>query len=190
MAAFFAYMSFDDGSRFHERIGSMFGEYAPVAPNEALAAAAQKLLELFPSYDWQLAFFPLFAAMAAFLLVFLFRELKDDRHYALVLGAVSCWIFAVLLDFIEGASEAMALARSISGADYGDIEHLLRTVEETLELSGATLMLTALLAHLTRVADGWTVHFAAASTSAAGRSADTREARPQTLDTAPVAADC
>jgi hypothetical protein len=171
IAAFFTYMSFDDGSRFHERIGSMFGDYAPSAPSEALASAARVLLDVFPSYDWQLAFFPLFGAMAVFLLVFLWSELGDQRLYALAIGGLSCWVLAVGLDFLEGAAEGMALLQSISGASYDDIEHVIRAVEESVELFGATLILTAFLAHLTRVADGWTLRFSSSRSRAAGAAA-------------------
>ena len=161
IAGFFTYLSFDDGSRFHERMGSLFGDYAPDVSTPFIATAARELLDFFPSYNWQVAFFPLFGAMALFLLVFLRRELKENSLYAMVLAGLSCWIFAVLLDFLEGASEGMALMTSMFDAGYRTVEHMMRSVEECIELFGATLMLSAFLAHFTRIADGWSIRFVA-----------------------------
>jgi len=193
LAGFFTYMSFDDGSRFHERIGSMFGDYAPAAPSEAVASAARGLLEIFPSYNWQLAFFPVFAGMAIFLLVFLYRELKNQDLYTLVVCGLTCWTVAVLLDFLEGSSEAMIYIVPLFDAGYRGTEHLMRAAEECIELFGATLILTAFLAHFAQVAHGWTIGFVGHGAQTAGdsviadidRDVDTR----QTVTPRPLLAD-
>ncbi len=161
LAVFFAYMSFDDGSRFHERIGSLFGDHATDIPAQFVAGLAGGLIDWFPSYNWQLAFFPVFASAGLFLVVFLGRELRSAALHGLVLGGLSCWVFAVFLDFLEGSSEGMSLLQSIFGGSYRATEHIVRAVEETVELFGATLMLTAFTEHLSRVADGWSVRFSA-----------------------------
>jgi hypothetical protein len=161
LAVFFAYMSFDDGSRFHERIGSLFGDHAADIPAKFVAGMAGGLIDWFPSYNWQLAFFPVFASAGLFLVVFLGRELRSAALHALVLGGLSCWVFAVFLDFLEGASEGMSLLQAVFGGSYRATEHIVRAVEETVELFGATLMLTAFTEHLSRVADGWSVRFSA-----------------------------
>ena len=162
LALFFAYMSFDDGSRFHERIGSLFGDHAADIPAQFVAGLAGGLIDWFPSYNWQLAFFPLFCSAGLFLVVFLGRELRSAAMLqALVFGGLCCWVFAVFLDFLEGSSEGMSLLQSIFGGSYRATEHIVRAVEETVELFGATLMLTAFTEHLSRVSNGWSIRFSA-----------------------------
>jgi hypothetical protein len=55
IAVFFGYMGFDDGTRFHERVGTAFGVW--VYGNAAPDTRARRILDVFPSYEWQVLLF-------------------------------------------------------------------------------------------------------------------------------------
>lgn len=98
LALFITYMAVDDGASLHERLGSAFDASNRDAPDESWGPA---MLEIFPSYTWQILFVPLFGALGLFTLVFLWRELDELRAKILVAVALACFVLAVGLDFVE-----------------------------------------------------------------------------------------
>lgn len=127
LAAFFAYMSIDDGSKMHERVGTAF---------ESATAAVG-----FPSYTWQLIYAPFFGLAALLLLWIVYRELGVTRMAGwLVLTGLACYVVAVGLDFLDGYAQLHAQWAQDSGLDDPSLAHLLRALEEFLELAGTSLM--------------------------------------------------
>lgn len=155
LAAIVSYLALDDGTRLHERIGSAFADSG--ASQSGLGAA-------FPSYYWQLVLGPVFAAMAVFMVVFLWRTFQTRRPRALLVGAFALAAVAVGLDFVDGlerghpldlytplAARLLPDARALAlfGRDGVDaVVHLSRSVEESLEMVAATLLWAAILTHL------------------------------------------
>lgn len=103
MALFFTYMAIDDGTRFHERMGSAFED---MYRNDDGIIGAQtlggKVVDAFPSYYWQVLFLPFLGAMGLFVLGFLWKEIRRPFHRLLIFAAIGCFVVAVGLDFIEG----------------------------------------------------------------------------------------
>lgn len=176
LALFFSYMAFDDGTEFHERIGSTFERVQRSASQEGdPATAGSRLLELFPSYAWQVLFLPAFGAMGLFMLVFLWREFGARFPRSLLVAGLACFAIAVGLDFIEGLDEDHALnlyrrfgelaavddyTASRFGVDgYSAVRHFAKSLEETLEMFGMTLLWLAFLAHGMVVAREFRLNF-------------------------------
>jgi hypothetical protein len=162
LAVFFCYMSADDGSRIHERIGTAFKVVA-LDPGEGDKGA---ILQLFPSYSWQILFLPIFAAVGLFVIFFLWRELRDRLSWLFVAGAMACLAAAVGLDFIEGLSgdhpwnlytaiaerydlEAFTQARFSRDAEEA-VGHFAKAIEEFLEMFANTVLWVVFLRQLTR----------------------------------------
>lgn len=148
IAAFFTYMAVDDGAKMHERVGSAFKRIASSGPDEAATGLAAKLLDIFPSYPWQIVFIPIFCAMGLFILIFLIRELKRSKAIIIVFTALALFVAAVGLDFFEGVDRKMANTSSynihkIIRDKYGlrdyAVLHFSKSIEEFLEMLATTL---------------------------------------------------
>ena len=164
IAIFFTYLAFDDGAHIHERVGTWFD-----GAGEASAIGAW-MLDMFPSYRWQIVFMPAFALMGLFIFGFLLRELRGWKPRAVVFVAFSCLAFAVLMDFFEGLTPDHPLnpytaltnmwhldywtARSFDENPYDTLLHFSKSFEECLEMFAMTMLWLVFLQHLTRVADG------------------------------------
>jgi hypothetical protein len=164
IAGFFTYLAIDDGAFVHEIVGT----WSDMALRTT--AIGSRVLEVFPSYRWQLVFMPVFACMGLFIFVFLLRQLRGWQPKATVLFALGCLATAVFIDFFEGLQPDHPLnpytaiastwhldywtARSFGETPYGTLLHLSKSFEECLEMFAMTLLLVVFLQHLARVADG------------------------------------
>jgi hypothetical protein len=171
IALFFTYLAADDGSFIHERIGSWFDNAAGATEIGA------RLLDVFPSYRWQLVYMPWFVLMGMFIFAFLVKVLPDWKPKAMVLIAFACLAFAVGMDFFEGLEDDHAAnpyaaltasgeldywaVRTFDQSAYDTLRHLSKTLEECLEMFAFTLLWMVLLQHLMRRADGTTIRFGA-----------------------------
>ena len=151
VALFFSYLAFDDGNRFHERMGSTFSDVELIAMG-------------FPSYTWQVLFGPFLIVMGLFLLGFLWRELRTTPRRLMVLGALSLLAFAVVLDFIEGLDrdhplnvyahwfgtfEVGMVTQSWFGVDgLTAAVHFSKSIEECVEMMAMTMFWAVFLLHL------------------------------------------
>ncbi len=157
VALFFTYMAVDDGTRLHERIGTVFETLL-----ENVAGAG--LLQRFPSYAWQVFFVPLFAAAGLFTAWFLLRHSPRSRTRAVVLLALGLLGLAVGLDFLEGLgrehpwnpytylvqnfdleSGSRALFRKSA---YFITRHFSKVLEEIFEMLANTLLWIVFLGYL------------------------------------------
>lgn len=137
LTGFFYYMAFDDVSGFHERIGAMA---------ESLSGRFKTLsspLGIFPSYEWQVIFGPLLLFTLIVMIKLFNREVKNQRHRYLLLAAMTCYIFAVLYDFLEGVNGLFDLIAEYLVVKRYTVSHFLKVTEEFLELLGGTFFLTA-----------------------------------------------
>jgi hypothetical protein len=141
IAAFFSYMSMDDGSKLHERVGSAVAE---LGGRDAAGTALDALLMVFPSYTWQLLFVPAFGAMGLFIAAFLWREVSGRPRW-LVFAALGLLAAAVGLDFIEGMDpeDPLNLHEHIRAAwalTAYDVSHFSKSLEEFMEMFANTLL--------------------------------------------------
>jgi hypothetical protein len=163
------YMAVDDGATIHERIGSTLKAIQTETPQvdiEEQSATGEGWW--FPSYHWQVLFLPFFGAMGIFMLVFLWRELGARKLRLYVAACIACFVMAVGLDFVEGLEpnhrlnfyshianrfdfEAFTRAR-FEVSEFEALRHFSKSIEETLEMFGMTLLWAAFLTHLVRIA--------------------------------------
>ena len=176
LALFFTYLAVDDGAALHERLGSTFREMQTHASDGQDAKTwGATLLEIFPSYPWQIVFMPIFGAVGLFILVFLWREFGDRSAKALLAIGLSCFVLAVGLDFIEGLkrdhpwnlytliSNTFELddftRRRFNHSAYTTLRHFSKSIEETIEMLGMTVLWVVFLRHWTRIASSLHVRF-------------------------------
>ncbi len=156
IAVFFCYMGFDDGTKFHERIGTAFSSW--VYRDVALSPDTPRILDYFPSYSWQVLFGPVFGLVGLAMLVFLWRQLKASRLRLYLLGAFSLYGCAVILDFVEGLeSGPYRSPASFFGASEDTVGHMSKLVEESMEMAGTGIFLLLFLICLLRVTDSWRI---------------------------------
>jgi hypothetical protein len=171
LALFFTYMAIDDGSALHERLGSALEDMQESGSGDSWAAA---LLDVFPSYAWQVCLLPFFGALGLFTLFFLWRELNDTPSRVLVAAAVGCMALAVGLDFVEGLdpdhswnvytgfSERFGwegLTTEAYDTPYEVLRHFSKSLEESLEMLAMTLLWVVFLRHWIRSAGDLRVRF-------------------------------
>ena len=173
IALFFSYMSMDDGSKFHERIGSAIKHMAETKEDSATAEPSfgDALIRTYPSYGWQLAFLPFFAGAGLFMLVFLGRELRGIALIVLFVTALALYGFAVGLDFIEGMDQKHPLnihehIRAAFDLRTYTVRHFSKSLEEFSEMLGTTLLWVVFLLHLAHVAPKIHVEFSPSTSSA------------------------
>ena len=156
IAVFFVYMSLDDGSMLHERVGSALRSDSAISNTVETSeetGGAFILAPSFPSYSWQLVLMPFFALFGLYMFLFLWHELGPGEFKWFVAG-LACYAAAVGLDFIEGFDHngnvwniypGMA---KMCGLDPPTVRHLLQSLEEFLEMLGTTAFLGLFLNHL------------------------------------------
>ena len=151
IAIFLLYMAMDDGSMFHERIGSSVKELIKGDEDES------RQIGFFPSYTWQLVFLPIFGSFGLFIVWFLNKELRVARDKLYVLAAVGLMVLAVVADFFEGLEidDPINLhgwiKRTWDLSTY-QVQHYSKSVEEFMEMLSMTFLWVVFLRHLTRVA--------------------------------------
>jgi len=171
IALVFSYMAVDDGSRLHERVGAAFHQVNESASSLTLWG---KVLRIFPSYPWQVVYLPFFAAFGLFVIVYLMRTLRRTRSRVFVLAAISLFVGAVGLDFVEGLAEDQPLniytaitrtvdisaftERQFDEDPYDTLVHFSKSIEEFMEMLGNTLLWAVFLRHLADLTNDIRVH--------------------------------
>jgi len=165
LAFFFIYMAIDDGAEVHERMGTVFKVVSiRLAANGGEITIGKKLLELFPSYPWQILFLPIFSCMGLFMVLFLWRELSGRPARILMLTGITCFTTAVGLDFVEGMEKEhvwniQTMIVTQFRLEEDTVRHFSKAIEETIELLGTTFLWTAFLSHLSRIAGKIQIRF-------------------------------
>ncbi len=143
IAAFFTYLSADDGAAIHERLGS----YANTLDETTVVGSA---VTRFPSYAWQVLFMPIFGTFGIFILYFLWRELPRWADRLRVLAALGLLGMAVAIDFVEGLDDGYDWLIWRTGWSLKAVQHFSKSGEEFIEMLAMTLLLVTFLGHITR----------------------------------------
>lgn len=141
ISLFFIYMSIDDTSQFHERVATVWALHAKTT------ATASSLINNFESYYWQLLFLPIFAFIGFAMLYVIKTEFKVKQAQWFFIVGLSCFVFAVALDYIDGVDSYYEYVIERTGVNFQSLEHFSRAVEEMTEMIGLGFILTALLLH-------------------------------------------
>jgi hypothetical protein len=148
IAGFFLFMALDDGSKMHERLGTLFERYRERG-GQGLGCCGW-LQDSLGSYHWIALLGPIFAGMGLFMLVFLWRELRTRAARLTLLLALGCFAVAVGLDYLEGIEGAYVGLVRLLRMDIGPVSHYAKVLEEVTEMFGTTLFLVTFIQHLTR----------------------------------------
>ncbi len=149
IAILFAYLSVDDGAAIHEHLGGGLKK-TPVIGDA---------IEFYSSYSWHIVILPFFITMGAFMLVFLWMELSHRNEKLGILAAFSLFAIAVGQDYIEGTIDEYDWFQMEYGWDSSAILHFAKSLEETLEMLGMTILLLVFLSHLMRSFRTFTLKF-------------------------------
>lgn len=151
---FFMCIAIDDGIAFHESIGDWISYWinthdSPVA----------ELMSLYPSYRWHITVGPFLLLAGLFMLYFLWHELKGLKVRRILFVALLCVISAEMLDYLDGMGKPVLLLQDLFHVNSVIIIHLMRIVEEYLEMLSMTLLWYVFLNYLSHSADGKTITF-------------------------------
>lgn len=157
IALFFTYLSIDDGSRLHERVGTAFGN-SMEARHTHDPGIISGVVDVFPSYYWQIVFVPIFGLVAIFIVIFLIKNLKSKKQIVLIFAAFGCYVTSVFLDYVEGLDESVYQPY----ADYFEtntyaILHFSKLIEEVCEMIGNTLFMLVFTSQLLNLSEIWNV---------------------------------
>lgn len=158
-ALFFSWMALDDGAQVHERFGSALGRLFTESPTNTSTETTltESLLNLFPSYNWQFIFLPIFGAVALYLFFFWMKIFDQKNQRLLIVSALGLFVFSVILDFIEGLDKNhflnfyTYLVDALDGVSKNSkylVYHFGKAIEETLEMLGNTLFLGLFLSYM------------------------------------------
>jgi len=157
-ALFFTYLAVDDGSKMHERVGTAFRNSFE-ARHEYNPSFISNLFDAFPSYGWLFVFVPIFALIAAYMLFFLFKNLKTKRQFILVFIGFSCYAASVFIDFFEGMEDEGIYDGILPffNTDLDEFTHFTRLIEEVFEMVGNTFLMFAFTQQLMSLAENWKI---------------------------------
>lgn len=147
-AAFFFFLSLDDASLVHERIGSIAKILAKRGDGTRSAEILQSALSAYPSYAWQLTIGPVYLLAGIVLLRFLWKESPSFTAFRIVLTAFALLAVAQGLDFIEGIEGGHRAIENYFSASRYTVRHFFKVVEESLELVAASHFLLGFLYYL------------------------------------------
>ena len=131
----FTYLALDDATKMHERLGTA-GEILAEEHN------ASGVFDWFQSYSWHIVVLPVLCIMGLYILWFLWKQLQDKTSRMLMIAAFAVLAFAILMDYFEGLD--------LPAYSSYSAKHMMKLVEETLEMFGMTLFLVTFCRHLVR----------------------------------------
>lgn len=140
---FFTLLSLDDTAAVHERLGHVAEE---LRMGGLAGTWVGDILESYRNYYWHVVVLPFFALFGLFMGGFILIEFHLSGVLFLFGGGMAFLVAAIGLDYIEGTEDLFAIMERLS-MKYDQAEHLIRAVEETIEMVGVTLILASFLEH-------------------------------------------
>lgn len=145
---FLGFLGFDDGSKFHERIGTYFSNVFKEGGVENYGTVST-YAESFPSYNWHMFISPIIAITGCIVFALFLKLLSTTRLRIQMFAAFAILGLAVGIDFLEGikplidwTTETLSLS-----SDY-HVLHIVKLTEETIEMIGMSLILVTLASEL------------------------------------------
>jgi len=142
IAGFFIYIGIDDATQLHERVATALAGSAESIETDSWLV--DKFLG-FSSYYWQFLFIPVFGAIALYMFLFLQKVFDGWENLFIFALGIALYVIAVALDYVEGIDRWIAWIADNSFYIGSQITHLLRALEEFLEMLGTSLILYSFL---------------------------------------------
>ena len=145
----FLLLGIDDGTKMHERLGSIFKALVTDSSGDPSAGFLGTLHDSFPSYSWQFIVGPFYVGAGLFLMVFLMKVLDSHEMRALALMAAAWFAIAQGMDFLEGLDDdPYERVAELFSTSHGRAVHFSKSIEEFLEMVGTTMFLFIFLKKL------------------------------------------
>ncbi len=144
IALFFVFLSIDDTATIHESLGTLANKLGKHADKDSFHVW---LLDSFPSFYWQVFVLPFFAVIGLAIAGFFLKEFDSRPFYLLFVTGMALFVVAIALDYYDGLDDYKWFIKRLD-MEFKAVQHLSRAFEETIEMIGASLILTSLLAHL------------------------------------------
>ncbi len=141
VGAFFCFLGIDDLFTLHERLGTYAGGLAEAGREGWLF----EWLRSFRSYYWHVVAAPFFVAAGLLMLLFLRRGFDERAALWAFIAGLGCYALAMLMDLLDGDVENYRWLMEHTPLDFADARHLLRAIEECVEMQGTGLILYAFL---------------------------------------------
>ena len=156
----FLFTGFDDATKLHEIIGSIFRALVTNSTGEGEAHLLGRLYDAFPSYTWQLVVGPFAVVVGVFVLLFLLKQLPSLEMRALILTAAGLLMMAQAMDFIEGMDSDLPGRVADYFSTFPErVVHFSKSIEEYLEMLGTTTFFYVFLKTLTSLTSSLTFQF-------------------------------
>lgn len=150
-AGFFTFLSVDDGSRIHERLGSFFKDLTE--EGAGIFWVFQDLLESASTWGWQVFVLPIFLFMGFFMLLWGYQHVRNTETQKWVLLGALCIAMAIALDYVEGLIEYEVVSLEDRWLSEEMLHHYQRVVEEFLEMTGFIMVIRGLWTYLLNQAE-------------------------------------
>lgn len=135
-SGFFSFLSMDDASSIHERLGTIY--------KSMVHAQATETANNMQSYGWQMLIAPIYAIIGVALFIFIWTELKTKARLEFFIGLV-IYALAISMDYLEGIDSFFPMIREMTGYTTYTISHYSKTIEEFLEMLGTSIILCSAL---------------------------------------------
>ncbi len=148
-ALFFMYMAIDDAAQIHERVGTAFKVIAERENSGVLGI----ILNVSPSYPWQLIFVPILGGIGLYMTYFLWKVSVGNGAKKLLITALILMATAVVLDFIEGLDKRHPWNIYTYIREYYElrsytVSHFAKVLEEFLEMLSITMFWVIFSQHI------------------------------------------
>ena len=140
--AAFLYLGIDDAAQIHERFSTFINDSLAASGGNAFISA---LMEMLPSYHWQLFFLPVFLVVGLVMMIFLYQELRQYKALTVFIAGIACYAIAVGLDYIDGIPRNYTYLQQYIPMTVKELMHLSRALEEFLEMLGTTFFMASFL---------------------------------------------
>ena len=92
--------------------------------------------------------FPLFGGMGILMLYAIINYIDDHAAKWFIFTGLSLYVIAVMLDFVEGASNPVSTFNFFDRFFHHHFRHNIKVVEEFIEMFGTTCILIGFVRHL------------------------------------------
>ena len=138
----FCFLSLDEATGLHERLGIMFGKLT--ARGAGMGLPEWEFLSRLPVSGWHFVYGPLIGAMAVLLLWIVWKDIESSVPRRLLVATFCCYLASVGIGFAEKLFSVEKPVLDMMQATLEDRlhPHGMHVIEETLKLTGTA---TALL---------------------------------------------
>ncbi len=141
VGAFFGLLGIDDLFTLHEQLGSYVGTLAEAGREGWLF----EWLRGFRSYYWHVVAAPFYILAGVGLLLFLRRGFDDRGALWGFVGGMACYALAMSMDLLDGNVENYQWVMEYTPLAFADARHLMRALEECIEMLATVWILSAFL---------------------------------------------